>query len=115
MDKLVRKWPGGAVDDIDERRHGERLKQIGPVAAKQRLYLPGISGHEHDGNVLPVGFEGDLPVRPVWQHAIEQHEINTTAEQMLDRSRDVGCADDLVGVAEDVGDNCREQFLVFHH
>jgi hypothetical protein len=24
-------------------------------------------------------------------------------------------ADDRVGVAEDVGDNCREQFLVFHH
>jgi hypothetical protein len=54
--KLIRWWPSRAVDDIDECRHGERLKQIGPVAPNQSLYLPRISGHEHDGDILPVGF-----------------------------------------------------------
>ena len=45
--------------------------------------MPGISGHENHGDVLPVGFESDLPVRSVWEHAIEQHEIDSIAEQSI--------------------------------
>jgi hypothetical protein len=49
--------------------------------------LPGISGHKDDGDVLPVGFESDLPVRSIWKHAIEQHEIDSIAEQTIYRVR----------------------------
>jgi len=108
-------FPGVAVDDIDERRQAERFEEIGTGAPNQLFRLPGISGHKHDGDVLPVGFESDLPVRPVRQHAIEQHEVDSIAEQMIDRLRDIGSANDLVGVAEHIGDNCRKRFLVFHH
>ena len=61
--------------------------------------MPGISGHENHGDVLPVGFESDLPVRSVWEHAIEQHEIDSIAEQSIDRVLDFGRANDLVGIA----------------
>jgi hypothetical protein len=62
----LRERAGRAVDDIDERRQGERFEEIGAGAANQLFYLPRISGHQHDGDVLPIGLESDLPVWPVW-------------------------------------------------
>ena len=71
---------GGLIDNINQRGNSEWFEKIGTGALNQLFRLCGITCHEHDGDVLPISFESDLPVRSVRQHAIEQHKIDIVAE-----------------------------------
>src|SRR3954469_6921164 len=67
----LRQRSGGVFDDIDQGCDGEWFEEIGTAALNQLFRLSRITRHEHDGDILPISFESDLPVRSVREHAVE--------------------------------------------
>jgi hypothetical protein len=111
----MRERSGGVVDDIDQGRDGEWFEEIGTGACTQFFRLARITCHEDDRDLLPISFESDLPVRSIWQHAIEQHKIDAVAKQMIDRFSYIGRANNIVAVTQYIGDESSERYLILHH